>query len=82
MTENVRIKVTMLDNSKLTIDVKAETLKSLGGLPSGKVVTMRQQTGDVQYQEFLVRPYYRRIMNDTMHIFAVQVTIKGGVPHA
>lgn len=73
MSYATRIRISMLDNSSWDITVRPEKLKQVKGLPSGTVFTLERQTGDVQKEQVLIRPYYRRFIDDELHIFAVQV---------
>lgn len=73
MSYTTRIRIGLLDKGTWEITVRPEALQKVQGLPSGKVIRLERQTGDVQVQEILVKPYYRRFIGGELHIFAVQV---------
>lgn len=70
---SARVHITLNGGVDWIVAVQPDALKKVNGLPSGKVVTMERKTGDVQKQQVLIRPYYRRLIDNELHIFAVQV---------
>jgi hypothetical protein len=73
MASNTRVRINMRDNSTWEILVKPDALKNVRHLPSGQVFTLQRQVSDIQTQDVLIRPYYRRVIRSELHIFAVEV---------
>jgi hypothetical protein len=70
----VRLKIYTRDGGEWNIQPKPEALAPLHNLPSGKLITLQRQTkGDVQIQNILIKPYYRRVIHGELVIFAVEV---------
>lgn len=81
MTFSTRVRITLRGGVQWDVVVRSEQLRAANGLPSGKVYTMERQVGDVQKQQILVRPYYRREIDGQLHIFAIQVMPNEEVRH-
>lgn len=73
MIEGTRVRIILRGGVLWDITVRSENLKAVDGLPSGKLVTMERRTGDVQVEQVMIRPYYRRMIDGQQHIFAIQV---------
>lgn len=76
-----RVRITLFGSVEWQVTVMPDALKRAEGLPSGQFYTMTRKVGDVQTEDVLIRPYYRRIINDELHIFAVQVMPKEDKRH-
>lgn len=68
-----RVRIILRGGVLWDITVNPENLKAVDGLPSGKLVTMERRTGDVQVEQVMIRPYYRRLIDGQLHIFAIQI---------
>lgn len=68
-----RVRIILRGGVLWDITVLPENLKAVDGLPSGKLVTMERRTGDVQVEQVMIRPYYRRLIDGQLHIFAIQI---------
>lgn len=68
-----RVRIILRGGVLWDITVLPENLKAVDGLPSGKLVTMERRTGDVQVEQVTIRPYYRRLIDGQLHIFAIQI---------
>ena len=67
-----RIIVKLYDGGDWMIDITAETLAQIDGIPSGKYYKLERRTSDLQTQDIFIRPYYRRTKENMTTIFAVQ----------
>lgn len=76
MSHSTRVRITLDGGVLWDVQVLSETLRKVDNLPSGKIGILERKVGDVQKQQVFIRPYYRRIINNELHIFAVQVTPK------
>ncbi len=76
MSYSTRVRISLVGGTEWEVIVKPEALRAVQGLPSGRLVTLERKTGDVQLQQVLVRPYYRRFIDGELHIFATQVIPK------
>jgi hypothetical protein len=70
------VRITLQGNVEWVVKITPETLRRSENLKPGTIWKMNRKVGDVQIQRIYIRPYYRRIINDELHIFAVQVTPK------
>lgn len=77
----IQVKITLLDGSLWEVKVHPKDMKAVNGLPSGKVVRMHRKTSELQAREVLIRPYYRRYVEEQLHIFAIQVMPHEGNRH-
>jgi len=76
MKRSCTIKIRLVSGGVWTITTKSKSLRSVDGLPSGKIVRLQRQTSDTQLEDVLAKPYYRRVINNELVIFAVQVVPK------
>lgn len=81
MSYATRVRITLNGGVDWEIIVRPESLKAVQGLPTGGIFTLERRVGDVQKQQVLIRPYYRRFIDGELHIFAVQVMPKEGKKH-
>ena len=80
-TPTVRVRIELFGGVLWDINVLSEKLHAMKGLPSGEVFHLERKVGDVQTERVLIRPYYRRVINGELHVFAVQVMAKEGKRH-
>ncbi len=71
------VRINLRSGGEWRIKVRPEALAKVDGLPSGKPVRLERRVSDVQSQQILVKPYYRRTIGDTLVIFAVEATPEG-----
>lgn len=56
--------------SEFTLDT--DSMKALKGLPSGRLAGL-----EIQGTRIVIKPYYRKLLDGNMHIYAVPVTPSG-----
>lgn len=71
-----RIVIRLVDGGEWLIDISADTLEGIEGIPSGQVYRLERRTSDLQTEDVFIRPYYRRTSNNQTTIFAVQTVPK------
>lgn len=76
MTPTVVLRATLFGGGELQVRFYADRLKAADGLPSGRIFHWEMTQGGLQRERRLLRPYYRRIINGELNIFATQVMPK------
>lgn len=68
MNYTCNILIERADTGNIAIVTKADKLKAINGLPSGKPIALVYNK-----MRIVIKPYYRRFINGELHIFAVEI---------